>query len=392
MKTQIRSPGRVIGRFLALCLGIAIYLSTAHAVTWTVAILPAVGGDVTWATTSPPKSGVLTKSGTIVFNSGSFVDLTFTPDPVYAIKSVYKNAENWTTYLDGAHHYRFGPVGKAHTIVVVFTPLIPTGSYGMSLPTGNPNLTQIADVTGNYSGVSPTRHHRAYNVSVTMDEDGKLMAMGTVQGTVPKAGDPMSGKIGEVDTITGKPTFRGGGTFTGTRDGVPATCVAAGRAPLELKTLTSGQTGVGGTASYRGKVAGVPYRETNVPLEAPASAPQQANLRKAWGLMLTISKKTDAKTHREYIAANASLKRPDGDTILFPERRLRYSVKYGYSVLLSRGTNLSMMPAKLDVKTSVYLRRMTMAKNGVNWRPSGGMVTYRFLGQKGTAKVTDFVY
>lgn len=391
MKTTMPKAIPQLARFAAMCLGTLLMFASARAVTWTVAILPSTGGDVVWSTTSPAKNGVLTKSGRITFDTGSFVHLTFQAEAGYQLSRVMKNTDDVTAWLDGNHHTSFGPVNKAHVIVAVFSVINPTGTVNLTAPTGNLNVTQIADLTGHYTGTSPTHYHRPYDVTVAMDEDGKLSAIGTINGITPKGGGPLMGSLGQIDTVKGQPTGRLAGKFSGVRDGVDGTCTATANAPVVVQDIGGGQPGLSGTISAAGKLAGVPYRDKNVPTLVPVTPQNQANLDEKWGLTMTIANKIDVRTHKPYVGANATLTEPNGTIIVFPERRLKYSITRGYSVVLSRGTNVTVNPTKLDKKASVVMRRMTLTMVGGVWKPNAGTVSYRFLGQKGTANVVDFV-
>jgi len=381
---------RRVAALAAFCLG-ALLLGEVQGVTWTVAVVPSSGGDVTWSTTAPAKNGVLTKSGKLTFDSGSFVHLTFQAQPGYQLTKVTKNTEDITAWLDAAHHTSFGPVTKTHVIVAVFSVINPTGTVSLTAPTGNPDITQIADVTGHYVGTSPTRHHRPYDITVAMDEDGKLSAIGTISGITPKAGGPLMGSFGQIDTIKGDPTARMKGKFIGVRDGVEGTCSASATGPVAVTDIGGGQQGVTGTASGGGKLGGVPYREKSTPVQIPVTPQNVANLDEKWGLTMTIANKVDPRTHKPYVGANGTLTLPNGTVIVFPEKRLKYSITRGYSVALTRGTNVTVNPTKIDKKASVVLRRMTLTQVGGIWKPNAGTVSYRFLGQKGTANVVDFV-
>ena len=63
----------------------------------------------------------------------------------------------------------------------------------------------------------------------------------------------------------------------------------------------------------------------------------------------------------------------------------------GYSLSFKSGSNTTINPPVVDKKTSILIKGMTLVQNGGNWQPTGGTVTYTFLGQKGTGNLMDFV-
>lgn len=375
---------------LTLCLASFAATSTARAVTWNVIILPADGGDVMWASSSPARGGVLAKTDCFTFDANAFIDLTFIEQPGWALERVMKNAEDITSWLDVANHVKFGPVTKTHTIIAKFTAKIPTGTFPLNFPTTKAGVTALYDVTGNYTGISPTKHARAYNVDVAMDENGKLAAMGTIAGHTPKSGGPMMGSLGKVTTVKGEATAAIDFTFEGTRDGVDGKARGKATMPLAFKDVGGGSLGVAGTGSYTGKLGGVPFHDAQVPAQFPATPAQRANFDKAWSISLAIAKKFDAKG-KPFIAGNTQLTLPNGNVIVFAEKKLTYTVKNGYSVTLTRGMNTTLNPPAIDKKTSITIKKMTLSESGMTWVPSGGTLGYKFLGQKGTANLVDFL-
>ena len=91
---------------------------------------------------------------------------------------------------------------------------------------------------------------------------------------------------------------------------------------------------------------------------------------------------------KERTVAGARLTLPNGDTIVFPEKVTRYSATKGYSLSFNRGTNITVNPTRIDKKSSISIKRMTL---GPGSQPTGGTIVYQFLGQKGTANLTDFL-
>ena len=262
----------------------------------------------------------------------------------------------------------------------------PLGNFDFSFPTNNPFLTRIVSLTGNYQGVTPTSHARNYNIDVAQDESGKLAFMGNMDGIQDKNGNTeISAGGGTVKTVNGTPTLQIGGAFTGTRDGAATTFNGKATAPAELVDF-GGQPGVSGTATYRSKVGGVPFSGKNLPVQILSPPGSAANLKQDWSLHLDISRKLVKGKERTVAAAQLAL--PNGDTIAFPEKAVRYSATKGYSLSFKRGTNITINPMKIDRKSSISIKRMTL---GPESQPTGGTIVYQFLGQKGTANLPDFL-
>jgi hypothetical protein len=70
---------------------------------------------------------------------------------------------------------------------------------------------------------------------------------------------------------------------------------------------------------------------------------------------------------------------------------VRYSAKRGYSLSFTRGTNVTLNPAKIDKKSSISIKRLLFSQQGTDWQPTNGVLTYKFLGQKGTGNLLDFL-
>ena len=73
------------------------------------------------------------------------------------------------------------------------------------------------------------------------------------------------------------------------------------------------------------------------------------------------------------------------------ERVVKYSVTKGYSLLFKRGTNVTINRPKIDKKSSISSKGLTLVRQGADWQPTGGAIQYQFLGQKGTANLMDYV-
>jgi len=386
---------RILLLLLCAHLLMPLALVWGDTLTWSIVITPKNSGKVIWAISSPPSSGTLVKSGKLTLNNGAFVDLTFQPNPGGTIESVFKNADNITDWLDAQKHFKFGPVSTSHVIIVKFSggtplPVDPTGNFDFSFPTGNPDLTAIANVSGNYEGVTPEKK-RHYNVDVAQDESGKLAVMGTATGFLSKEGNPtISGNIGGISTVSDEPTAQLKGSFTGTRDGVPVTGSGTAKGPVETTDIGGGVSGVSATAGGSAKVSGVPFSIKNGPISYPVTPSQASHFHKSWSLQLNIQSKVNSNTGKPYIGATGQLLLPNGDTISYPERVVKYSKK-GYSLNFTGGTNITIQPNKADKKSKVIIKGMTLEKQGQVWKPTGGTMTYQFLGQKGTGNLLDFI-
>ena len=158
---------------------------------------------------------------------------------------------------------------------------------------------------------------------------------------------------------------------------------------LSLIDIGGGTNGFGGTGSYKSKIAGVPFGEKNVPLHVAAPPGTDANLKKAWSLQLDIEKKT--VKGKEVTVATAQLVLPNGDTIVYPEKKVKYSTTKGYKLGLKKGTNTTVIPNRPDKKSSIAITGLLFTKQGDDWQPTGGMIAYKFLGQKGTANLLDLI-
>lgn len=388
--TRHRFPFRSLLRALVLAAVLAP-CGPAAALTWSVTITPKGAGQIDWATSSPVASGTLDASGTLTVDTGAFLDLTFRAVPGHQLVSVFKNADDWTFFLDVNEHFQFGPVSSAHKIAATYAVISPTGTFQFPFPVGHPALTAIASLTGNYTGVMPGPFtSRAYDLDVAMDEAGKLVVLGTVAGVVPAPGADPVGGTGAVKTVDGAPTMQLKMSFEGTLDGMPATAKSSGRAELDVVNVGGGALGLQGTHSYKAKLGGVPFAEKNAPAHTVFDPGSVDNVAKAWTIALHFAERTDAKGKR-YIGADADLVLPDGDTVVFPERKAKYTVAKGYSLSFKNGTNVTIAPPAVATKVKVKIKGMTLVPEGLGWRPTGGTIQYQFLGQKGLANLVDFL-
>jgi hypothetical protein len=266
----------------------------------------------------------------------------------------------------------------------------PKGSFRFAFPAGNPLLIAIASIMGNYTGVSPTSTPHSYSIDIAQDESGKLSAMGTVQGAQDKNGsDNLSGNIGAIKTVNGEPTVQLKGSFAGTHNGDSTTLSYTAAAPAKLTDVGGGTEGFAGTLSYKGKLGGVPFGGKDLPIQVAAPPGASGNVKKDWTLQLDITSRQDAKG-KSYLVASAELVLPNGDTIVFPEKKTKYSTAKGYSLSFKGGTNTrTSLP---DKKTSISIKGMTMTlQQDGSWQANAGTITYQFLGQKGSGNLVDFI-
>ena len=265
----------------------------------------------------------------------------------------------------------------------------PTGRFPFSFPTGNALLTRILSLTGNYRGVTPAAQ-RNYNIDIAQDESGKLVAMGTMDGVKDADGDRrITESIGQITTVNGKPTAELTGSFNGTRDGDVVKVNATATVPVEVVDIGGGIQGVAGIASYDGKLAGVPISGDNLPVEMEAPPGAVDNLKADWSFKLVLTPKMVDGIER--ILASATLVLPNGDTIRFPERTVRYSQKRGYKINFRNGTNVSVTPHATDTNSAVLLRHLKFERQDGEWTPKAGKIVYELLGQRGTADLLEFV-
>lgn len=265
----------------------------------------------------------------------------------------------------------------------------PTGGFDFTFPTNNALLTKIVSLAGNYHGVSPTHFQRNYDFDVAEDESGKLAVMGTIDGITNKDGSAeVSGGSGAITSVNGKPTAQLRGSFNGTRDGVATTFTGKGAVPAEIVDVPGGP-GISGTGTYASKVGGVPFSGKNVPVQVAAPPGATDNLQQNWSFHLDIHKKLVGTAQRT--AASAQLVLPNGDAISFPDKLIKYSANKGYMISFARGTNTTIQPNKIDTRSTIAIKNLTFVQQGSDWQPTGGTLSYKFLGQKGTANLLDLM-
>ncbi|MCX7098048.1 MAG: hypothetical protein NTV43_09130 [Methylococcales bacterium] len=415
MSTKIRYlggiPSILKSMLLILVLGFSAQ-SLGATISWTVVITPAGGGKVPWQTNMPAKSGTLVKSGVIKFENGAAIDLTFQANEGFKLERVTKNLDDWTPYLDANKHYQFGPVSKAHVIVASFAEINPEAALIFEPPAVlPPDVAPIFDATGHYSGTLPVGSHRTFDAYAAMDESGKidiLPNMSTLQGyTSDPSNKPVSGVL---KTIDNKPDLKVSGKLLGTRDGVagevagtgaltdiqadpsavlmPAAGAVPGAAALDqpMEQVLNAEAVAGYKVVIKTKQTGKKLSLSTKAL--PVALPVTTNVTREWSVNVMIQQRLDAKKKtRTY--ASALLTLPNGDQISFAERVVKYSRKVGYSLAFVKGKNLS--TNKIDKKTSITIKKMLFSCVVTNCTLNDGEIQYSFLGQKGKAKLMDFV-
>ena len=399
MKTTMTMTMKKLIRPVTLACAVLFTSSLADAqkVSWKVTISPSGGGTVDWQTSSPAASGTLSKSGTVSFNSGSYVDLTFKTNTNYLLTSVFKNTDSWISSLDSNKHYQFGPVTNPHVITVLYKVNTPSGDFNLEFPDGKAPM--VADISGNYKGV--TKDSRNYDADVAMDESGKLSVIAAVDGIVPKNGGPIQGSVGSVKTVNNTPTAQCKGSFTGTRDGETTTASGSGTGkPLEFQNDGADLTSITGTGSGSAKVGAQKFSAKPTTVSHTLTDAEKSNLAKEWDLNLTIREITNSKTGKKSLAASSILDLPNGEKTFFKEKTVTFSVKTGYTISFSRGVKLDPSGNPIlnpktqkpvtDTKSSVKITKMIMTGSQKNWTVTSGTITYSFLGQKGTGNLADF--
>ena len=266
----------------------------------------------------------------------------------------------------------------------------PTGRFPLEFPKNNPFLTKILSLTGNYRGTFPSTKPRDFNVDVAQDESGKLAVMGTVDGIKDSKGDPdLAGSVGEIRTVNGTPTVKVGGPFDGILDGKVAKGDVNATVPVEVVDIGGGTQGIMGTASAEGKIGKVPVSVDHFPIELETPPQILKNLNSDWSIKLVLTSGKGGKSKR--ILASAVLVLPNGDTIKFPAKAVKYSKKLGFSIKFEDGTNTSTKPPTTDTKSKVTLSKLNFEKKNGKWKLKSGKIRYEFLGQKGDESLKHFL-
>jgi len=266
----------------------------------------------------------------------------------------------------------------------------PVGHFPFAFPSGNPALTRILSITGNYQGISPSPGQRSYTIDAAQDEAGKISAIGVVEGIEDVNGNAtIAANVGSVKTVNEEPVALLKGSFKGELDDLSTTFKGNASVPVDVVDLGAGEQGVQGTGSFASKLGGVPFSGKNMQVEVPAPPGSIDNLKQDWSLDLDIELKT--VNGKERTVATAMLILPNGDTIQYPERVVKYSEKKGYKIAFKKGTNITANPDTLDKRSTVILTGLTFEKVGDEWEPTAGTINYKFLGQAGIEDLLEFL-
>lgn len=304
---------------------------------------------------------------------------------------VYGFSAGMTVASGQIHGDNFNSTGGVPSAGVPPT-IIPTGIFGFGFPVNNPLLTPIVSIAGNYHGTVTSDVTRKYNIDVAQDGAGRLSYMGTMDGVQGSNGNSViGGNLGAVQTVNGKPTAQLNGSFNGTRDGLNVSATGTATGPLELVDLGGGTKGAVGTGSYSSDIGGMHFSGNNLPIRITAPPGSEDNLRKSWSVELNIRKKHEREHGRQLVLVSAHLKLPNGEIIEFGEKTANYNDRRGYSLSFKNGMNMAFNPPKKDKNSSIAIDNLIFAPNGALWKPAGGVITYEFLGQKGSANILDFV-
>lgn len=330
-------------------------------------------------------------TGDCSFNvtAGTTLALNFAPAVGYDLTSVTRDGADITAaVLALGNTYLVPNVSAPSHIAAGFTAKpAPTGTFGFQFPDQNEFLTALMTVAGHYNG---TLRGRDYDLQVTEDEFGKLNATGTVAGVKNASGqDTLSMPVGLVVTALAKPIAKVHGTFAGSVDGRAYSAAGSARVPLDHAL-----SGVTAEATYTDRFSGTPASTSTYDGPVPLSSPELANIRGGWTLNLKFEKRPNPVTGKDSIVGTGSVTLPNGDSITFPEQTVRHSVTRGYTFVLKRGTNQSHVPPDLAKGTVITLTRLRLFKStpADPYYVYSGVIDYKFLGQRGRAKASDFTF
>jgi len=96
-----------------------------------------------------------------------------------------------------------------------------------------------------------------------------------------------------------------------------------------------------------------------------------------WSLQIDIHNKVNSRNARPTLTAGARTILPGGDTIIFSEVAARYARQTGYTLVFTRGTNVTVSPPRPAVHATLVVRNLTFIPVDGNWQPHGGKITYR---------------
>jgi hypothetical protein len=282
-----------------------------------------------------------------------------------------------------------------NSAVDAFVASFPTAAAVLAFDEGS-DATPIVDVTGNYSGRFPGSR-KPYEADVAMDESGKVETMGKVDGyTHPTKGEDVKVK-GTVKTVNNTPTVSGRGNVKGgTMDGEPVGGSGNIAVPLVESPTEEGSEFNAAVGSGSATVDGERFKKPATMVSVPA---ESGNGSKDWSLSLTITEKTDSND-KPYLAASAILYLPNGDRTQFKERKLKFSAKTGlYSTTFASGIKLDQASQPIlvngkqviDRKSRIVITELDVETSGDPRQPTDGLLKYKFLGQKGSGDLLDFL-
>ena len=358
-------------------------------IVWSFAIIPPDRGGSIFVQASPSFDfEYYTSTGHFPFDSGSRLSISFIPASGFELKSVTRDGTDVTASLSGGSQLLLNNVTAASHILATFSQLpAPTGDYTFAFPTRNPSVTPIALVAGHYVG---SYKGRSYDLQVTENEFGKLSASGTFDGLKGKnGGTAIDLPLGTAATIDGRSTVKVHTTFSGSFDDKPVSGLAAAHIEANNADLGNGTQGVVGDGSYRGHYDD--QKETNDgAFQIPLNPEEAANVRKGWSLKISLVKKAHPKTGQPYIAASGEATLPNDHHLTFPEQSVRYSFQRGYTFILKRGTDHTVVPETLAKGSIFSITHLKFTPQGTTYVVESGRIDYKFLGQRGHASLTDF--
>jgi hypothetical protein len=135
-------------------------------------------------------------------------------------------------------------------------------------------------------------------------------------------------------------------------------------------------------------VDGVPVGDKNLPLAVAAPPGAADNLHENWNITLHITSNT--VRGKQVTMGSADLVLPNGDTVTFGARKVRYSTTKGYTLSFKRGTNITSVPPAIDRRSSISIKGLKFQRSGTDWVPTAGTISYKLLGQSGTGNLLDF--
>jgi hypothetical protein len=398
----------LLALFAVCCLSVAGHASTTGG---PFAVKLSVSGDGAvyfYNYDDPEQQGAVYKSHTFQVQGGSVVMVIFHPEGGHRIANVTDNGADVTALVlesgTGSSPYYEFDVLEAHDVTVRYALDAPVGTFNLGYKEAG-SATPIVDVTGTYSGIIPTKK-KPYTLDAAMDESGKIIAVGTVEDFIPKGGSAGAAAVadapihatGSLKTVNNVPTASMNGSVEGTIDGDEIKGSGKAAIPVVLTPAPGGAEVEGIVASGSAKENGVAWKAKPTTVSIPAQ--NEDELAKDWSLVLTIADVTDAKG-KTFTAASAILNLPNGEKTRFKEKKVKYSSKNGYSINFAGGVKLDELGNPIlnpdgksltDRTSRIKLSKMILEKTGLEvWTPTSGVLSYKFLGQKGVGDLIEFL-